>query len=126
MNELIFSRYDIEPDIIITETHFFTLSVENKPFLLEVLSELRNQTENGKEGDFHLLLNDKPVNIEKSTSIIFDFTDIDFNAKTITNLLTRKFCEFLGLGEQTQPLSDLENIILNLAEDLRVKSGINI
>lgn len=126
MNELIFSKHGIEPRIIIPETHFFTLSIENKCFLLECLNELRYQAEGGKDGEFHLLLNEKAINVEKSVSLVFDFTDIDFNSKTITNLLTKKFTEFLGLGEQAQSLINLENVILNLAEDFRVKSGLNI
>jgi CRISPR type II-A-associated protein Csn2 len=101
-------------------------SIENKNFLLDILTELKEQVENGKEGEFNLSLDFKPLNISKSVSIIFDFTDIDFNSKAITNLLTKKFAEFLGLGEQAEPLSNLESIILNLAEDYRIKSGLNI
>ncbi|MDR1687442.1 MAG: type II-A CRISPR-associated protein Csn2 [Clostridiales bacterium] len=47
-------------------------------------------------------------------------------SKSITNLLIKKFSEFLGFGEQTEALNSLESIILNLAEDFRLKSGLNI
>ncbi|MDR2018262.1 MAG: type II-A CRISPR-associated protein Csn2 [Syntrophobacterales bacterium] len=129
MNELTLSRYGIEPSIIIPETNFFTLVVENKKFLLQMLTELRCQIEDGKNDNddgLNLSFGGKPVDIEKNASIIFDFTDINFNSKTITNLLTKKFAEFLGLGEQSGPLMNLEAIILNLAENFRLKSGLNI
>jgi CRISPR type II-A-associated protein Csn2 len=35
-------------------------------------------------------------------------------------------CEFLGLGEQAIYLNNLESTILNIAEDFRIKSGLNI
>ncbi|MFP3154526.1 type II-A CRISPR-associated protein Csn2 [Lachnospiraceae bacterium ZAX-1] len=126
MNELTLARYGIEPSIVIPETHFFTLAIENKTLLLTILSELRQQTEDGKEAGFTLLLNGKPMSMEKSVSVVFDSTDIDFNAKKITNLLAKNFSEFLGLGEQAEALTKLEKIIFNLAEDFRVKSGLNI
>jgi CRISPR type II-A-associated protein Csn2 len=126
MEALTLSRLGIEPSITIPETNFFTLSVESKIFLLDILTELKYQVENGKEGEFNLSLGFKPLSMSKSVSVIFDFTYIDFNSKAITNLLTKKFAEFLGLGEQAEPLSNLESIILNLAEDFRVKSGLNI
>jgi len=116
----------IEPSIIIPETHFFTLSIENKVLLLTILSELRSQSEDGKEGAFNLLLGEKALNIERSVSFITDFTDINFNSKPITNLLIRKFADFLGLGEQALPLTQLECIVLNLVEDFRLKSGLNV
>ena len=123
---LTLSRFGIEPSITIPETNFFTLSVENKEFLYDVLMELKNQVENGNDGRFNLSLDFKQLIISKSVSMIFDFTDIDFNSKSITNLLTKKFAEFLGLGEQAEPLSNLESTILNLAEGFRLKSGLNI
>ena len=126
MNTLIFSRYGIEPSIAISETDFFTLSIENKKFLNDILMELRSQVIDGADGGFTLLLNDKHVNIKNSVSTIFDFTDIDFNSRIITNLLTKKFAEFLGFGEQIEALTTLESIVLNLAEDFRLKSGLNI
>jgi CRISPR type II-A-associated protein Csn2 len=126
MNNLKLAHYEIEQDIIITEDSFFTLVVENKEFLFNMLMELKGQVEDGSDGDFHLSLNDKALNIEKSAAIISDFTDINFNSKSITNLLTKKFTEFLGFGEQAQSLTNLESIILNLAEDFRLKSGLNI
>jgi len=123
---LTLSRFGIEPSVIIPETGFFTLSIENREFLYDVLVELKNQVENGKDGEFSLSLDFKPLAISKSVSVIFDFTDIDFNSKSITNLLTKKFAEFLGSGEQAEPLSNLESIILNLAEEFRLKSRLNI
>jgi len=123
---LTLSKYGIEPNISISETHFFTLSIENKAYLLSVLSELRTQTEDGKEGTFHLLLNDKELNLEKSVSIIFDFTDIDFNSKKITNQIIKKFTDFLTFGEQLENLSKLESLVLNMAEDFRISSGLNV
>jgi len=126
MNTLTLSRYGIEPSIAIPETHFFTLSVENKVLLLSILTELRSQTENGLSGNFNLSLNQKSVTIEKSAAIMFDFTDIDFNSKTITNLLIKKFSEFLGFGEQAETMTNIENIVLNLTEDFRLKSGLNV
>jgi CRISPR type II-A-associated protein Csn2 len=126
MNELKLVHYQIEQDIIIPETNFFTLSIENRHLLLKFLTELRSQIESGSQGDFNLLFNDKMLKIEKNTAAVFDFTDINFNSKSITNLLTKKFTEFLGLGEQSEALINLESIILNLAEDFRLKSGLNI
>lgn len=126
MNVLTFSRYGIEPSIIIPETDFFTLSIENKQFLLSILTELRSQIEDGSIGNFNLFINGKNVNIEKSGSIVFDYTDIKFNSKVITNLLIKKFTEFLGCGEQANTLTTLENLIFNLAEEFRLKSGLNI
>jgi len=126
MEDLTLCRHSIEPNIVIPETHFFTLSIENKSLLLDVLLELRRQAEDGKEGSFNLLLNDNALNMEKSVSIITDFTNIDFNSKSITNLLIKKFTEFLGLGEQAQPLTELECIVINLVEEFRLKIGLNI
>jgi len=126
MEDLTLCRHGIEPNIVIPETHFFTLSVENKALLLDVLLDLRRQAEDGKEGSFNLLLNDNALNMEKSVSIITDFTNIDFNSKSISNLLIKKFTEFLGLGEQAQPLTELECIVINLVEEFRLKSGLNI
>jgi len=126
MNTLIFSRYGIEPSIAIPETDFFTLSIENKNFLNDILMELRSQVVDGADGGFTLLLNDKHINIKNSVSSIFDFTDIDFNSRIITNLLTKKFAEFLGFGEQIEALTTLESIVLGLAEDFRLESGLNI
>ncbi|MDR2904752.1 MAG: type II-A CRISPR-associated protein Csn2 [Helicobacteraceae bacterium] len=126
MNLLTLSCRGIEPDIIIPETGFFTLSIENKNFLFEILRELRNQIDCGKEGRFNISLSGRVLNIEKSVSAIFDFTNIDFNSKAITNLLVKKFSEFLSLGEQAETLINLESIILNLAENFRIKSGLNV
>jgi CRISPR type II-A-associated protein Csn2 len=126
MSELKLTHYEIELDIIIPEDSFFTLVVENKEFLLNMLMELKGQVEDGSDGNLNLSLNDKAFNMEKSVSIIFDFTDINFNSKQVTNLLAKKFTEFLGLGEQAQSLTNLESIILNLAEDFRLNSGLNI
>lgn len=127
MNKLTLARYGIEPSIVIPETMFFTLSIENKDFLLSVLKELRLQIEDGKEdGPFYLVLNEKGVDIEKSMDIIFDFTNINFNTKSIANLLIKKFSQFLGLGEQLESLEILEGSIVNLAENFRLKSGLNV
>ena len=126
MSELIFSKYGIEPSITITDTDFYTLSIENKKFLYEYLNQLKEQSENDKLENFHLLLNNKVLNTEKSISLITDFTNIDFNSKQITNLLYKKFADFLTKGEQTSQIINLESIILNLAEDFRVNSGLNI
>jgi CRISPR type II-A-associated protein Csn2 len=126
MEILTLTRYGIEPDIVIPEESFFTLSIENKALLLTILSEMRDQIENGKEGEFHLLLADKCLKLEKSAGIIFDYTDIDFNSKSITNLMTKKFSEFLGFGEQAATLNELERLIQDLTEDFRLKSGINV
>jgi CRISPR type II-A-associated protein Csn2 len=122
---LTLSRYGIEPNIEVTDASFFTLVIERKEFLLSLLSELRLQTD-GRSGDFHLLLNDRELHFEKSVSAVFDFTNIDFNSKTITNLLTKKFSEFLGLGEQTESISTLEGLIITLTEDFREHSGLNV
>ncbi len=126
MDTLILSRYGIQPDIIISESNFFTLSIENKEFLMTVLSQLRNQIDGGKEDGFNLSFNGKALSIQKSVSGIFDFTNLDFNSKSITNLLIKKFSEFLELGEQTESLITLESIFYNLAEDFKLKSGLNI
>ncbi|MDR1688046.1 MAG: hypothetical protein LBS21_05480 [Clostridiales bacterium] len=83
METLILSRYDIQPDIVIPESEFFTLSIENREFLLSVLLQLRNQIDGGKEDDFKLTFNGKALNMEKCVSGIFDFTNIDFNSKRI-------------------------------------------
>jgi CRISPR type II-A-associated protein Csn2 len=126
MNILTLARYGIEPSITIPETHFFSLAVENKSFLLDVVSGLREQSVDGKEGSFTLLLDDRVVNFEKSVSAVFDFTDIDFNSKQITNLLAKKFMEFLGLDEQAEALTELETDIFNLVENFRLSSGVNV
>jgi CRISPR type II-A-associated protein Csn2 len=125
MNEIKLTHYEIDEDIIIPEDKFFTLIVENKKFLLRLLVEIKNQTENNS-GDFNLLYNEKAQNFEKSVAMISDFTDIDFNSKSISNLLLKNFGEFLGLGEQAMHLTTLESTILNIAEDFRIKSGLNI
>jgi len=126
MIDLTLCRRGIEPSIVIPETHFFTLSIENKALLLSVLSDLRSQSEDGKDGSFNLLLGNKALNIERSVAFITDFTDIDFNSKPITSLLMRKFADFLGLGEQAQPLTQLESIVLNLVEDFHLQSGLKV
>jgi CRISPR type II-A-associated protein Csn2 len=118
--------YGIEPDIEIEDEEFYTLSIENKELLLTILSDIRKQCEGDKEGMLHLLLNGKELNFEKSVSGIFDFTDIDFNTKSITNLLTKKFGEFLRSGEQILALAELESKLLNLAEDFRIHTGLNL
>lgn len=119
-------HYEIEDGITISEENFFTLVIENKKFLLKILMELKRQVEDGCDGGFSLTLNDKLLNLEKSASIIFDFTNINFNSRQIINLLGKKFSDFLVLGEQVGLLSQLESIILNLAEDFRLQSGLNV
>jgi CRISPR type II-A-associated protein Csn2 len=126
MTMLTLSGYGIEPDIEVEDGTFYTLSVENKDFLLTVLSDIRNQSEGDKDGNLNLLLNGRELNFEKNVTAVFDFTDIDFNAKSITNLLTKKFGEFLKFGEQVEALAELEIMVLNLTETFRIHSGLNI
>lgn len=94
--------------------------------MLDILKEIRSQIVNGEEGSLALSLSGKSLSLKNNASVVFDFTDIDFNSKLITNLLTKKFGEFLGLGEQLQNISILESIILNLSEEFRLSSGLNI
>ena len=126
MDKLVLAKYGVEPSIEICENNFFVLSIENKAFLFKTLLEFRAQLENGEEGGFNLLLNDKPLSIAKSAAIVFDFTDIDFNSKSITNLLIKKFSEFITSGEQLEKLTGLESIVLGMIDDFRDYSGLNI
>lgn len=126
MTDLKLLHYEIEYEITISEDKFFTLVIENKKCLLKILMELKSQIEDGCNGGFTLMRNDKLLNLEKSVSIIFDFININFNSRQIRNLLGKKFSDFLALGEQLESLTQLESIIFNLAEDFRLQSGLNV
>jgi len=124
MDKLIFSRYGL-CNIELDDRTFFTLSIENCNLLLQILAELKSQS-NGGQGDFSLLLKDRALCIDKSVFIITDFTDIDFNSKVISNLILKKFNEFVAMGQQLQALSSIETILLNLGDDFKNSTGLNL
>ncbi|MDR0932144.1 MAG: type II-A CRISPR-associated protein Csn2 [Victivallales bacterium] len=125
MDNLTLTRYGIESAITIPESGFFTLSIENKRFLFEIITEIKAQLE-GKDGGFHLLLNDKELSFEKNATAIFDFSTIDLNSRSIGKLLIQKFAQFLGCPEQTGAITELERMIFDLAEEFRASFNLDI
>ena len=113
------------PRIEITDNGFFTLSIENKQFLYSFITELRRQCD-GNEGSYVLSYGNKVLSFEKNVELISDLTDINFNSKNITNLVGKKFAEFMGEGEQGESLSTIEAIICKLADAFESRSNLNI
>jgi CRISPR type II-A-associated protein Csn2 len=126
MEELHLTITELGEALRLDESSFFTLSIEHKGFLLQLLSRLRAKLEDKETEGLYLLLNNKSVVWEKSTEIIFDMSDINFNQKSIEKLLSKNFASFLSRGEQSEAMNNLESIMLQLMGNFKNFSHLNL
>ncbi|WP_406037494.1 type II-A CRISPR-associated protein Csn2 [Succinimonas sp.] len=126
MNKIILSRYGIDPPIEIQEGFFATLVVEPKHIFYKYVSELKNQIEGCTEQNFHLILNNNTLPMDKHAFGIFDFFNLNLNSKTITNLLLKKLVDFIIRTNQEERITNIEKNIYEIIDDFSLSSGLNI
>ena len=126
MNKIILSRYGIDPPIEIEEGFFATIVVEPKHMFYKYVSELKNQIEGSTEQNFHLILDNNTLPLDKYAFGIFDFFNLNLNSKTIVNLLLKKLGDFIIRTNQEERLANIEKNIYEIIDDFSLSSGLNI
>jgi len=120
------TRYGIENNIYLCPEYIFTLQIENANNFYQLASELYYQG-NGGEGGFHLLKDDKIIEIESSIETVSDFLGFEINNKKFVNLLLKKFNLFLSReSENVEKLGNIEVQAANIIESFQLYSGIDI
>lgn len=126
MNKLILTRYGIDPPIQIQEGFFATLVIEPKHIFYKYVLELKNQIDGCTEQNFHLILDNNTLPLDKHAIGIFDLFSLNLNSKTITNLLLKKLGEFIIRTNQEERITNIEKNIYEIIDDFSLSSGLNI
>jgi len=120
------TKYELENQIQLLPEYIFTFQIENPAKLYNLTMELRSQN-NGEEGGFYLLKNDKVISIENNLEFIGDFLNFEANNKKFSNLLLKKFNLFLGQeGENIEKLNNIERETASIIERFQIYSNIDI
>lgn len=97
-----------------------SIVVENPKYYYNMVKDFMDQME-GKEGGWTVSENDKPLAINKSVEVLFDFISINVNQKTliakIVNEMERIANKEENINGTMQLLSDIERFVLYLNED---------
>lgn len=97
-----------------------SIVVENPEYYYQMVRDLANQIE-GKEGGWIVSEKDKPLATSKSVDILFDFTSIDVNKKTLITKVVSELEKTANKEENIdtalQLLADIERFIIQLNGD---------
>lgn len=118
MNEMMIAHPILDKHIVIDEEHYFTLVIENKVTLLNMIKDIKGASI-GITSSFHFFYNNIDINPKTYVSIISDLTDIDLNSKSTHDVVNKRFISFLASDENLSKIQQIENILNELSDDFR-------
>lgn len=108
------NRIEIKNDVV------NSIVVENSEYYYQMVRDFVNQIE-GKEGRWIVSKKDKPLPVSKSVDILFDYTSIDLNKKTLITKVVGELEKTANKEENIdtalQLLADIERFVIQLNED---------
>ena len=88
--------------IEITDDTIHSIVVENPKYYYQMVKDFMSQAE-GKEGGWIVSENDKPLAINKSVEVLFDFINMNVNQKT---LITKIVNEMEQIANKEENIND--------------------
>lgn len=127
MHDVRIVHNEITPDIVFLENNYLTLVIENKQYFYKYVSELRNLIDgNPIDNSFSLMIDGSCKPLSKYAGYLFDLSYIDFNGKSIINMVIKKIGNFLSQGSQLDNKVKIESIVTDIMENFKFDSNINI
>ncbi len=114
--KLVHPSIDIQIDFSINNC--YNLVVENPCEFFNLTADLINQS-NGAEGNFVLSNDSKILNIQKKCLIIYDYFNINFSSKKITNLINSNILSILKEEDFIEDFSKLNELFLKINQKLQ-------
>ena len=106
--------------IEITDDTIHSIVVENPKYYYQMVKDFMSQVE-GKEGGWIVSENDKPLAINKSVEVLFDFINMNVNQKTLITKIVNEMEQIANkeenINDTMQLLADIERFVMHLNED---------